>query len=473
MLSNVRHATRSVGVSAPAMSRAYRTPELQQDWLQFPTETTTLSNGIRVVSQKTHDETATVGLWVGSGSRYETVETNGAAHFLEHMIFKGTNKRSRTQLEQEIENMGAHFNAYTTRENTVFYGKVFKNDVKQMMEILGDVLQNSKLDTAEFEAERHTILREREEVYKDTKELVLDQIHAAAFNDSSLGFDILGSEENIKTLKREHLTNYLETNYTTDRIVVVATGNVDHKEVVAEAEKLYKFRTAKPKSLVLPETKPYFCGKDWNYRRDDIPIAGVSLAWEGVPWDHPEAPTFMVMQAILGEFTRNASIFPDNMTGNKAAHVLANKMGVGAAEKYFAFNSHYSDTGLFGFYAECEEKAIEHVVGDLIFNTVALSYNTTEEEVFRAKLKLKAELFGALENNTTLAEDIGRNMLNYGRRVPPAEFMKRIDAIDAEEVKRVAFNKIHDNEIAVASYGPTYGLPLLPELRRKTFWIRY
>eukprot|EP00389_Voromonas_pontica_P000549 GDKH01000810.1.p1 GENE.GDKH01000810.1~~GDKH01000810.1.p1 ORF type:complete len:113 (-),score=31.13 GDKH01000810.1:337-675(-) len=108
-----------------------------------------------------------------------------------------------------------------------------------------------------------------------------------------------------------------------------------------------------------------------------------------------------------------------------------------------------------------------------IFNTVSFAYNTTVEEVFRAKLKLKAELFGALENNTTLAEDIGRNMLNYGRRVSPAEFMKRIDAIDAEEVKRVAFNKIHDNEIAIASYGPTYALPMLPELRRKTFWIRY
>lgn len=473
MISNVRHVTRSVSKASATTSRFLSSPQLKQDWVQFPTDVTVLPNGIRVVTQKTNDETATVGLWIDSGSKYETAETNGTAHFLEHMIFKGTNKRSRTQLEQEIENIGGHLNAYTTRENTVFHGKVFKNDVKQMMEILGDVLQNSKLDQADIEAERQTILMERQDVYKDTKELVLDQLHASAFNESSLGFDILGSEENIKNIKREYLTNYIDQNYTTDRIVVVATGAVDHKEIVAEAEKLYKFRAPKQYKNLLAAEKPFFNGKDWNYRRDDIPIAGIAIAWEGVPWTSPEAPVFMTMQSIIGEYTKNSSVFPDNMSGNKTAHSIANKMGVGAAENYFAFNTHYQNTGLFGFYAECEEKAVEHVSGDLIFNTVALAYNTTEEEVFRAKLKLKSELFGSLESNTSLAEYLGRNMLAYGRNVSPAEFMQRIDDVDVEEVKRVAWNKIHDNEIAIATYGPTYALPLLPELRRKTFWIRY
>ena len=127
------------------------------------TETSTLSNGLRVASQSGHGETATVGVWIDAGSRYETERNNGVAHFLEHMAFKGTHKRTRMQMEEAIENMGGHLNAYTSREQTVYYAQVFKDDVPQAMDILSDILLNSKFDEDAIVSERDVILRELRE----------------------------------------------------------------------------------------------------------------------------------------------------------------------------------------------------------------------------------------------------------------------------------------------------------------------
>jgi processing peptidase subunit beta len=135
------------------------------------TEVTTLANGLRVASEGGHGETATVGVWIDAGSRYETAKNNGAAHFLEHMAFKGTSKRTREMLEVEIENIGGHLNAYTSREQTVYYAQCFKNDIPQAVDILSDILQNSLLDPDAIERERGVILREMEEVEKSQEEV--------------------------------------------------------------------------------------------------------------------------------------------------------------------------------------------------------------------------------------------------------------------------------------------------------------
>jgi mitochondrial-processing peptidase subunit beta len=143
---------------------------------------TTLSNGLTVATEsQSGAQTATVGVWIDAGSRAETDKTNGTAHFLEHMAFKGTNKRSQHALELEVENMGAHLNAYTSREQTVYYAKSFSKDVGASVDIISDILQNSKLDNAAIERERDVILREQQEVDKQTEEVVFDHLHSVAF----------------------------------------------------------------------------------------------------------------------------------------------------------------------------------------------------------------------------------------------------------------------------------------------------
>merc|ERR1712137_109715 len=158
------------------------------------TESTTLGNGFTIATEHSPwAQTSTVGVWIDAGSRAETDKTNGTAHFLEHLAFKGTQKRTQQQLELEIENMGGHLNAYTSRENTVYYAKAFNNDVPAAVDILSDILQNSKLEAQAIERERDVILREQEEV-------VFDHLHATAFQGQPLGRTILGPKENIQSI---------------------------------------------------------------------------------------------------------------------------------------------------------------------------------------------------------------------------------------------------------------------------------
>lgn len=213
------------------------TPSVYQGLYSAPsTDVTSLKSGMRVASQvcfncnkvqsfllifcfdqTIHGETATVGVWIDAGSRYETAANSGVAHFLEHISFKGTQKRTQQKLEEEIENMGGHLNAYTSREQTVYYARVFKNDVPQAMEILSDILTNSLMDKEAIERERDVILREMVEVNKVYEEQILDHLHETAFMGNGLGRTILGPEENIKKLTRDDLVNYVQTHYTANR----------------------------------------------------------------------------------------------------------------------------------------------------------------------------------------------------------------------------------------------------------------
>jgi processing peptidase subunit beta len=188
--------------SRPALTTSIRT--LSSAAVEFPdyvlraptTDVTTLDSGLRVASETVQgSETATVGVWIDAGSRYETAANNGVAHFLEHLSFKGTQKRTQQQLEVEIENMGGHLNAYTSREQTVYFAKVFKNDVGKAVEILSDILLHSNLEESAIERERDVILREMSEVNKQQEELVLDHLHATAFQGTGLGAGAVDHDE--------------------------------------------------------------------------------------------------------------------------------------------------------------------------------------------------------------------------------------------------------------------------------------
>lgn len=197
--------------------------------------------------QSTHGETACVGVYIDAGSRYETDINNGAAHFLEHMYFKGTKNRTKTELEVKIEDMGGHLNAYTSREHTVYYAKVFKKDVAEAVEILSDILQNSLLQETAITAERDVILREMEEVNKVYEEQILDHLHETAFRGTGLGRTILGPEKNIRNLTRTDLSDYISTHYTSNRFVIAGAGAVDHNQLVELTEKYFGNLSNQPK----------------------------------------------------------------------------------------------------------------------------------------------------------------------------------------------------------------------------------
>ena len=213
-------------------------------------------------------------MWIDAGSRYETAANNGAAHFLEHMAFKGTKSRTQKQLEVEIENMGGHLNAYTSREQTVYYAKVFKNDVPKAMEILADILQGSTLDEGAITRERDVILREMEEVSKQYEEVILDHLHETAFMGTGLGRTILGPEENIKSLTKSDLQQYINTHYTADRFVIAGAGAVDHKQLVELTEKHFGKLSATPKDKLSTKfDAAIFTGSDKRIRYDSMGVS--------------------------------------------------------------------------------------------------------------------------------------------------------------------------------------------------------
>eukprot|EP00929_Paragymnodinium_shiwhaense_P118773 TRINITY_DN90692_c0_g1_i1.p1 TRINITY_DN90692_c0_g1~~TRINITY_DN90692_c0_g1_i1.p1 ORF type:complete len:502 (-),score=118.83 TRINITY_DN90692_c0_g1_i1:357-1862(-) len=475
-----RSGCRGIGHLINPAAASQRTPAQQREIsastlvppVQPPTEVTTLPSGLRVASQPTADETLTVGVWIDAGSRFETKENNGTAHFLEHMAFKGTRRRSRIQLEQEIENMGGHLNAYTSREQTVYYAKCFKEDLRQGIDILGDILTNSTLDQNSIDIERGVILREMEEVEKTTEEVIFDRLHLTAFHDSPLGYTILGPVENIQSITQQQLRTYIETNYTADRVVVAAAGPVDHGELVKHtAELLSGFKAAKSgrPAAASSKDKPKFCGSELLYQTDEEgALAHFAVGYQGVAWTHPDSIAFMVMQSIIGNYKRGEGLVPPKLSGNRLTNNVANNLDPSMTDSFAAFNTCYKDTGIFGFYAQAEEHGVEATIEELLFFVSNMSYTVTEEEVGRGKRQLKTLLFGSLDSTTAIAEDIGRQLLVYGRRLPIAELNARIDAVDAATVRRVASQYLSNADIAMTALGPLEKLPPLTELRRRT-----
>jgi len=437
---------------------------------QNPTNVTTLANGMRVASQQTHDESVTVGVWIDAGSRYETRESNGAAHFLEHMAFKGTKRRTRIGLETEIENMGGHLNAYTSREQTVYYAKVFQEDLRQGVDILSDILLHSSLDPKNIESERGVILREMEEVEKTTEEVIFDRLHLAAYRDAPLGFTILGPVENIRNLQRRHLLEYIETNYMADRMVVAAAGPVDHQKLVEYTEELFaKARpsTSYPTSHPSRLGKPTFCEAELLYNNQGPDgCAHFAIAFEGVPWVSPDAMSFMVMQSILGSYKRDSvHILPPEFSSKRSLRNLTLTDTEGLCKSYSSFNSCYTDTGMWGFYAAVDPKATGTIAEELMWGIKSLE-SVTDDEVEMGKRDLRTLLYGSLDSTTTIAEDIGRQLLVYKRRIPFKEINARLDSITADVVRDCAKRYFRGTNMAITGLGPIDNLPSLASLKR-------
>ncbi|KAK0384026.1 hypothetical protein NLU13_8115 [Sarocladium strictum] len=422
------------------------------------TQTSTLKNGLTVATDYSPwAQTSTVGIWVDAGSRAETQETNGTAHFLEHLAFKGTARRSQQQLELEIENMGGHLNAYTSRENTVYFAKAFNSDVPQCVDIISDILQNSKLEPAAIERERDVILRESEEVEKQVEEVVFDHLHATAFQHQPLGRTILGPRENIRDITRTELTNYIKNNYTADRMVLVNSGGVPHEQMVELAEKHFSGlpnKGSENHASLLSKKKADFIGSDVRVRDDTMNTANIAIAVEGVSWNSDDYFTALVAQAIVGNYDKAAGNAPhqgSKLSGFVHKHDLANS--------FMSFSTSYSDTGLWGIFLVTDKTSrVDDLVHFAIREWMRLCTSVTPAETERAKAQLKASILLSLDGTTAVAEDIGRQLVTTGRRKEPSEIERLIDAITEKDVMDFANRKLWDRDIAISAVGQIEGL---------------
>eukprot|EP00172_Hildenbrandia_rubra_P000953 Plantae.Rhodophyta-Hildenbrandia_rubra.ctg15456.p1 GENE.Plantae.Rhodophyta-Hildenbrandia_rubra.ctg15456~~Plantae.Rhodophyta-Hildenbrandia_rubra.ctg15456.p1 ORF type:complete len:502 (-),score=103.33 Plantae.Rhodophyta-Hildenbrandia_rubra.ctg15456:336-1841(-) len=439
---------------------------------EVPTKVTTLPNGLRVASETNPVGVATVGIWIDAGTRFEAEETNGAAHFLEHCIFKGTSSRSQRSLEVGVEDIGAHLNAYTSREQTVYFARAMKGDVGYVMELLADILQNSDISESAVNREREVILREMEEIDGVPEEVVFDYLHETAYQGSPLGRNILGPVENIQKMTREDLKSYVRTHYKPHRMVLAGAGDIEHEELVKMAEKLFGNMKADPNPVTAADlvaaNPSYLVGSDIRHRDDDMPLAHFAVAFESCGWAHPDAVSFMVLQALMGDYDPSVS------SSDCSSYRIKRRISeFPHAKKVTTFNTTYSDTGLFGTYVTGDSHDLDDLAHIVMNEMIRPCFRVDEDHLRNAKAHLKTSFLAQMDGTTASAEEIGRQLLVYGRRIPIAEWFARIDAVDSDAVKRICNKYFYDREIAIAAMGPIYSLPDHTWIRRKCYHNRY
>lgn len=451
-------------------SRFANTSQNYQELLNSVPETrvTTLSNGLRVATEDYGLPTATVGIWIDAGSRFETEKTNGTAHFLEHMAFKGTKRRTQTDLELEVENMGAHLNAYTSREQTVYYAKCFSKDLSKAVDILSDILQNSTLGEAEIERERGVILREMQEVETNLQEVVFDHLHATAYQGTPLGRTILGPTENIKSITAKDLRDYINTHYKAPRMVLAAAGGVNHDELVKFAEQHFGSLKADTNTTA-PELKPCrFTGSEIRVRDDDIRLAHIAISVEGTSWSDADTIPLMVASTMLGSWDRSMA-----SAGNVGSRLAQNAAKHNLCHSFQAFNTCYADTGLWGVYFVTDRMKIDDFMISLQQEWMRLCTSVTESEVTRAKNLLRTNMLLQLDGSTPICEEIGRQLLVYGRRLPLHELEERIEAVNANVIRNVCMKHVYDKCPAISAVGPVEQLPDYNRTRGRMWLARF
>lgn len=436
--------------------------------LQFPTtRITTLPNGLRVATESNlAAKSATVGVWIDSGSRFEKEGANGVAKFLEHMILKGKQNKAL----EEIENIGGQLNGYTSREMTAYFANVMAKDVGKGIEILGNVLQNSDFSEDMIDSEREAIISQREEVDPHSEEAIFDHLHSTAFQYTALGRSSNGLLHNINSIAKANILDYISMNYAAHRMVIAASGAVKHEEVVDQVKKYFTKLSANPAiTSQLVENEPaYFTGSEVRVVDDDIPLAKFAIAFSGASWTDPDSIALMVIQNMLGSWNKNQG------GGSHMGSELVQKAAInGIAEKITAFNINYKDTGLFGVYAVAEADALDDLSHAMMQAISKLPYRASDADVTRARNQLKSTLLNRTNGMNAVVEDIGHQLLTYGRRIPYAELFARIDAVDSETVKRVANRFIFDKDVAIAGMGPIFKLPDYNWFRRRTYMLRY
>jgi predicted Zn-dependent peptidase len=381
----------------------------------------TLSNGLRIVTDRI-DTVATVslGLWVDVGTRHEPAEINGVAHFLEHMAFKGTTRRSALAIAEEIEAVGGHLNAYTSRESTAYYAKVLKEDVALALDILADILQHSTFEKSELERERTVILQEIGQANDTPDDIIFDYFQERAFPDQAMGRPVLGSPEIIRKLTRKSVVAYLKDHYGAARMVLSASGNLDHDTFVALADKLLSKMPAERTA----ETEPArYVGGDHREGRD-LEQLHLVLGFPGLPLGDPDYYAASVLSTAFG----------GGMSSRLFQEVREKR---GLVYAIYSFAHSYRDGGLFGIYAGTGEAEAAELLPVLCDEARKLDAGFAPAELARAKAQMKAGLLMSLESTSARCEQMAQHMLIHGTPFDPDEIVRRVDAVDDAAIGRI------------------------------------
>jgi predicted Zn-dependent peptidase len=405
-------------------------------------EVTRLPSGLTVVTDAmAHLQTASLGVWVGSGSRDERADEHGISHLLEHMAFKGTSRRSAREIAEVIEAVGGDLNAATSVENTAYYARVLKADVPLALDVLSDILADPSFDPAELKREQNVIVQEIGAAEDTPDDLVFDRLQATAFPHQPVGRSILGTRETVRAFDRKRLGAYLTRNYRAPDMVIAAAGAVDHDAIVADVE--LRFASFAGPSAPAPEPATFVGGAHIETR--DLEQVHVALAMPGIPQRDPDLFSLQVFTSVLG----------GGMSSRLFQEVRETR---GLCYSIYAFHAPYSDTGMFGLYAGTDSSDLPELMRVVVDQVGDAADTITEAEIARAKAQMKAGLLMALESSSARIEQLARQMFAWGRPKPLDELVAQIEAVTVQSTRAAGRALIARGRPTVAALGPGPGL---------------
>lgn len=419
-----------------------------------PFEMTTLSNGIRVCTESWNTGLASVNVFVGSGSRQEAgLDASGAANLTRRMLKQGTSKRTRDELATDLSNLGGGFNSWTCRESTGLTLQVLAGQAGNAVELLGDMVSNSQFNDAQVEVEKEALSSDHESSFNNRLNVTLENAHFNAYREHMMGQPREGDRDNVGNLTGDAIRDYYSGNFFGDNIVVVATGNVSHNEIVDQVEQHFSSIQKNSSQSRNNSEKSVFSPAVLNIRDDEMVNSNVGVFYDAPGWGDEDFYAFQLLKHVFGDFSidRNAGHLNDVQKQYNALHsMLGDLPDVTMAKSFYL---PYSDCGLFGNYFFGNEVFTRQMNYVGMAMPTVYGHYFTDVEVFRARNSLYNELLQQ-ESSNDVAREIGTQVLNTGRRVPRSEVAKRVAHIDNYHMRHLCYNWFYDAEPSITNWGP-------------------
>lgn len=398
-----------------------------------------LDNGIPlVVEQVKNVRSVALGIWVKVGSRYETSEKNGISHFLEHMFFKGTKKRSAKDIAMDIDSVGGDMNAFTSREATAFYVKVLDEHIDRGLDLLADIFLHSTFPEEDIEKEKGIIKEELKMVEDTPDDYIHDLFYKAVWGGEGIGQPVLGSRDTIKSFSREDLVTHIRKYYGTKDTVIACAGNFNPEGLLLSLNRTLGDlrRGSEPKKGAQPLFRPAI-----EVHNKDLSEAHICIGVEGLSQSSKDIYSLYILNAILGAGA-SSRLFQE----------VREKRGL--AYSVYSFLAPYADTGLLAVYAGTAKKKAVEVIELIAGEMLKLKDSITEAELGRAKDQIKGNLILGLESSNNRMRNIAQQEIYFGRYYSPTEIIEKIEAVNLAQVKGLAERLIRKGSMAITTLGP-------------------
>jgi len=396
---------------------------------------TTLGNGLTIISEKLPNlRSVSIGVWVRAGSREETPENSGISHFIEHIVFKGTEKRKTFEITDSIESAGGYLNAFTGKEFTCFYAHILNENLELAVDVLSDLICNPKIDPLDITKEKQVILEEINSLHDSPEELVFEYFQENLFVDHPLALSILGTKDSVRSLDRNTILEYMEDHYSADKIIVAAAGDFDHNDLIDLVEKYFKLKKGNDLSRFnglkknIPVTK---------YYKKSINQAHICTGNLSISYKDPQKYSLILLHLLIGG-GMNSRLFQE----------LREKQGI--AYSVYSFLDFYSDHGIFGVYCGVDTSKVEFSLELIRKEFMILSKNELSDvEINKLKKQLKGNLVLGLESSYSRMNRIAKMEIYLQKYYNLDEVIAELNKVNSIDIKNIAAGVLEGDQFTI------------------------